>query len=72
MQFETRSSGTHTQTVRKAGYDGQIDVFVVYAPDLDGTYVVPVTDAPETSMALRVRPPKEGVAGYQLGQRFQS
>lgn len=59
VQFETRSSGTHTRAIRKEGYDGQIDVFAVYAPDLDETYVVPVADAPKTSMALRVAAPKK-------------
>ncbi|WP_416840109.1 group I intron-associated PD-(D/E)XK endonuclease [Haloferax sp. DFSO52] len=54
VQFETRSSGTLTRKIKKEGYDGQIDVFAVYAPDLEQSYIVPIDEAPRTSMGLRV------------------
>ncbi|WP_396611417.1 group I intron-associated PD-(D/E)XK endonuclease [Haloferax sp. S1W] len=54
VQFETRSSGTLTRRVKKEGYDGQIDIFAVYSPDLEQAYVIPIDDAPSTSMGLRV------------------
>ena len=54
VQFETRSSGTLTRRIDKQGYEGAIDVFAVYSPDLERTYVVPISDAPKTSMGLRV------------------
>lgn len=59
VQFETRSSGTLTRRVDKQGYEGSVDVFAVYSPDLERTYVVPVSDAPRTSMGLRVRAPRK-------------
>ena len=54
VQFETRSSGTLTRKVKKEGYDGQIDIFAVYSPDLEQSYIVPIDEAPRTSMGLRV------------------
>lgn len=54
IQFETRSSGTLTRTVKKEGYDGEIDVFAVYSPETEDTFVVPIADAPKTTMGLRV------------------
>jgi hypothetical protein len=54
VQFETRSSGTLTNKISKRGYDGEIDVFAVYSPERRETFVVPIEDAPETSMGLRV------------------
>ena len=70
VQFEPRSSGTHTRAVGKEGYDGQVDIFAVCAPDLDETYVVTVTGAPETSMALRVRPPKKAASNINWASDF--
>ncbi|SDZ95585.1 PD-(D/E)XK endonuclease [Haloplanus vescus] len=57
IQFETRSTGTRTRAIDKEGYEGQIEAFAVYAPATDHIYVVPISDAPSTSMALRVTDP---------------
>lgn len=54
IQFETRSTGTLTRKVEKEGYAGEIDAFAVYSPELEEVYIVPVEDAPTTSMGLRV------------------
>lgn len=71
VQFETRSSGTHTRAIRKEGYEGQVDVFAVYAPDLDETYVVPIAEAPETAMALRVTPPEKSSPNINWASNFR-
>ena len=54
VQFDTRSSTVHTQQGEKRGYEGDIEVFAVYSPDLDDSFVVPVEEAPKTTMGLRV------------------
>ncbi|UPV76081.1 group I intron-associated PD-(D/E)XK endonuclease [Halorussus limi] len=54
VQFETRSSGTLTRKVEKEGYEGEIDVFAVYSPEIERSFVVPIADAPKTSMGIRV------------------
>jgi hypothetical protein len=69
VQFETRSSGTHTRAIGKEGYDGQIDVLAVYAPDLDEAYVVPVADT-KTSMALRVAAPERASPNINWASDF--
>ncbi|QIB75964.1 hypothetical protein G3I44_17775 [Halogeometricum borinquense] len=40
----------------KEGYDGEIDVFAVYSPAVEQSYAVPIHNAPNTSMGLRVEP----------------
>ena len=59
VQFETRSTGTLTRRRKKEGYDGVIEIFAVYSPDVDETFVVPISDAPRTSMGLRVEPARK-------------
>ena len=59
VQFETRSSGTLTRKVAKEKYDGDIDAFAVYAPEIERTFVVPIADAPDTTMGLRVKASKK-------------
>lgn len=66
VQFETRSSGTLTRKVMKESYKGDRDVLAVYSPDLEETYVVPESEAPETTMGLRIRTEEE-LSEYQLG-----
>ncbi|HCI81405.1 MAG TPA: hypothetical protein DHW02_17135 [Ktedonobacter sp.] len=45
------------QHIRK-GYKGQIEYFGVYCPDLGKVYLVPIEDAPEYEMTLRLQPTK--------------
>jgi hypothetical protein len=55
VQLETRSSGTLTRKVRKENYDGEIDVFAIYSPEIEDAFVVPISEAPGTTMGLRVK-----------------
>lgn len=41
--------------IRK-GYKGEVDYFGVYSPDTGKVYLVPIEDAPECSMHLRLQP----------------
>jgi len=70
IQFETRSSGTLTRAIEKEGYDGQIDAFAVYSPPLDETYVVPISDAPSASMALRIDEPEKRSPNINWAEEF--
>ncbi|UPW02186.1 group I intron-associated PD-(D/E)XK endonuclease [Halorussus gelatinilyticus] len=54
VQFETRSSGTLTREVKKEGYEGEVEVFAVYAPEIGRSFVVPIAEAPKTTMGIRV------------------
>ena len=45
-------------TGKRTHYKGQVDVFLVYSPDLNKVYKVPVSLAPESQMRLRVDQPK--------------
>jgi hypothetical protein len=54
IQFETRSSGTLTKSVKKDNYRGDADVFAVYSPAIEEVFIVPISSAPETSMGLRI------------------
>ena len=48
-----------TRAIEKEGYDGQVDVFAVYAPAIEESFVVPIAEAPETTMGLRIEPSKK-------------
>ncbi|KAB1193058.1 hypothetical protein GJR96_06215 [Haloferax sp. MBLA0076] len=70
VQFETRSSGTLTRRVKKEGYDGQIDIFAVYSPDLEQSYIVPIDEAPNTSMGLRVEAARKSSPNINWAEDF--
>lgn len=59
VQFETRSSGTLTREIAKQGYSGDADVFAVYAPAMERVFIVPIEEAPSTTMRIRVRDAKK-------------
>jgi len=41
-------------------YDGQVDFFGVYSPDLDQVFLVPVNDLPTRAATLRITPTRNG------------
>jgi PD-(D/E)XK endonuclease len=47
-------------TGKRTGYEGQIDLFLVYSPDTDKVYRVPVSDAAASSIMLRIEPTRGG------------
>ncbi|MFC6725338.1 group I intron-associated PD-(D/E)XK endonuclease [Halobium palmae] len=71
VQFDTRSSGTLTRSVEKETYEGQIDQFVVYAPELREAFVVAVEQAPETTMGLRVADAKKSSPNINRADEFE-
>ncbi|WP_137286697.1 group I intron-associated PD-(D/E)XK endonuclease [Halorussus salinisoli] len=54
VQFGVRSSGTLTRKVQKEGHEGEIEVFAAYSPEIERTFVVPIAEAPKTTMGIRV------------------
>ena len=53
-------------------YRGQADVFGVYVPALDKTYMVPVEDVPEQRAHLRLEPPKNRQKkGVRLAAQYE-
>ncbi|AZH24332.1 group I intron-associated PD-(D/E)XK endonuclease [Haloplanus aerogenes] len=70
IQFETRSTGTLTRQIEKESYEGQIDAFAVYSPDSGDTYVVPISDAPSTSMSLRITDPEKASPNINWADDF--
>jgi hypothetical protein len=67
VMFPTRSIRTNRRQIIKRGYLGDADVFLVYCPENERTYAVPVEGAPTDSMSLRVAPPLNSQA---LGIRW--
>jgi PD-(D/E)XK endonuclease len=60
--FKVASSYAHHSSARVArrGYLGQADYFGVFCPETGGVYLVPVADAPDTQVHLRVDPALNG------------
>jgi hypothetical protein len=56
--FNTVSCGTGKYSKQRS-YEGQIDYFGVYSPDTKLVYLVPIEDATNSSMLLRVELPKK-------------
>lgn len=57
VQFRTRSIRSNTSETFTRPYIGEADVFLVYCPETDRIYAVPVEDAPSGGqMYLRVEP----------------
>lgn len=57
VMFSTRSVRSNTRRVVARGYEGEADVFLVYCPQTERVYVVPVETAPPGgNMCLRVEP----------------
>jgi len=58
IEFRVVSTQSNMSRTRSQGYADQVDLFMVYCPELKKTYVVPVADVPWARMYLRVDPPR--------------
>lgn len=61
--FRTCSSYGHhpNPKMTRRDYEGQIDEFAVFCPELGTVYLIPIEDVPtRTAGALRVDPPRNG------------
>lgn len=59
VRVDTCSSYTHRGGGKK-GYRGEADFFAVYCPDNGKIYMIPVEEAPSTTLAFRLEPSKNG------------
>jgi hypothetical protein len=63
VRFRTQSTRSNTSQTVTRGYAGEAELFLVYCPEIDRIYAVPVDEAPVNSqMYLRVDPPINGQA----------
>jgi hypothetical protein len=46
ISFPTCSVRSNTQQVLRRGYEGEVELFAVYCPDMDKVYVVPAQGTP--------------------------
>jgi hypothetical protein len=70
--FSTMSVRSNTRKVQFRSYKGEADYFLVYCPANGGIYAVPVDEAPEGYMSIRVSPPQNGqLAGVNLARDYQ-
>jgi hypothetical protein len=60
LRFPTCSSSTH-RGGKKKGYRGQIELLMVYCPDNNKIYSIPVDEAPNTQCNLRIEEPRHKV-----------
>jgi len=61
LKFDCANSVANTVEMKKKTYTSDdIDSFVVYSPDLESIYWVPVEETPETAMTLRLEETKSG------------
>lgn len=55
-----KTSSVNGFTGKRTSYVGGADIFLVYCPETEGVYRVPVADCGVSNMTLRVDPPKGG------------
>jgi hypothetical protein len=60
--FAVRSVRSNTRRTFFRGYENDIDLFIVYCPETDGIYVIPIEEATSSVGALRVAPTANGQA----------
>ena len=53
VRFRTRSTRTKSSGYEREGYEGYVDLFAVYAPVCDETYLIPIEHAGDTQMTIR-------------------
>lgn len=49
-------SGNSLYGTRRRSYEGQIEFFGIYCPQLDKAYLIPIENAPDQSITLRLAP----------------
>ncbi|MFL5629365.1 MAG: group I intron-associated PD-(D/E)XK endonuclease [Ktedonobacteraceae bacterium] len=69
--FNTATTHTNRKFQRK-GYIGNVEYFVVFSPDTGKIYKVPIEEAPETTMNLRLKNTKNNQAqGIKWAKNYE-
>jgi hypothetical protein len=63
IEFSPRSTRANRTGVFSRSYRGDVEIFLVHCPQVDGIYAVPVDETPKSYMALRLKPARNGQAG---------
>src|SRR5579884_660570 len=76
VRFATASSHYHYRGGKynhaRRGYQGQIDFFAVYSPDLDKVYLIPIDHAGASDMVLRLIIPKgKNQHGIKMAEDYE-
>lgn len=58
--YSTRSTRVNTRKTFSRDYVGEVELFLIYCPDTDRIYAVPVDEAPAGYGHLRVDPTRNG------------
>jgi hypothetical protein len=58
--YNTRSVRVNTRGWFASDYEGEADLFLIYCPELERIYAVPVDEAPASHGYLRVDPTRNG------------
>jgi hypothetical protein len=60
--YPTKSVRVNMKQVLIRNYLGEVELFLIYCPETEGIYAVPVDEAPEGYGSLRVEPTRNGQA----------
>lgn len=60
VRFPARSVRSNTRGLYFRGYSGEVEIFLVYCPETNQIYAVPVDEVPATDGWLRVHPTRNG------------
>ena len=72
IEFNTVSIRTNTHEILVRGYEGEVELFLVHCPDVDGIYAVPVEDVGTRRGYLRVAPSRNGQrAGVRWARDYE-
>lgn len=72
VRFTTISTRPRGTGYSKEGYHGDVDYFVVYVPELEQAYLIPIDDVSKNEMYLRVEPPANNqTAGINWASEFE-
>ena len=58
IRFEVRSSQHNNTGGKRKDYKGEIDFFIIYSPDEDSVYLVPIEETGKSAKTLRLEPTK--------------
>jgi hypothetical protein len=72
ITFSTRSVRSNTRGARWRDYHGEVDYFLVFCPDTDGVYAIPIEEAARGYGCLRVAPPTNNQAkGIRWAREYE-
>jgi hypothetical protein len=62
IEFSPRSTRANRSGIFTRSYRGEVEIFLVFFPQVNRIYAVPVDESPKSYMALRLKPARNGQA----------